>query len=170
MLLHHRADSGKGFGAAQLGPCDLFSGRAQTPNFPLGNIRQRGLGLKQGIGNRAGIHWGGVKRFGPVLDRQTSLNRVVSDALRDGSNCVGLCRLGILNRVTQPSPTLQGLQPAAERGDGVGVAVYEYCNILIVLIGAGDQVQQNLSVTLAGIGGMVEPGQGLGRKGKGGHN
>jgi hypothetical protein len=41
---------------------------------------------------------------------------------------------------------------------------------LILGIGAGDQVQQNLSVTLAGIGGMVEPGQGLGRKGKGGHN
>jgi hypothetical protein len=60
--------------------------------------------------------------------------------------------------VTQPSPTFQGLQPAAERGDGFGVAVHEYSNILITLIGAGDQVQQNQGLTLAGIGGMFEPG------------
>jgi hypothetical protein len=37
--------------------------------------------------------------------------------------------------------TLQCLQPAADRGDGAGVAVYEYCNIVITLIGAGEQVQ-----------------------------
>jgi hypothetical protein len=40
---------------------------------------------------------------------------------------------------------------------------------LIIGINAIKQMQHYLSVTLAGIGGMVEPGQGLGGKGKGGH-
>jgi hypothetical protein len=35
-------------------------------------------------------------------------------------------------------PTFQGLQPAAERGDGAGATVYEYCNISITLIAAGE--------------------------------
>ena len=79
--------------------------------------------------------------------------------------------------VYRSSSTLQGLQPAAERGDVFGVAAQEaravvskLCNILIIGINAIKQVQQDLGVRLAGLFGVREPCQGLRWKWKWNHD
>jgi hypothetical protein len=122
VLIHHPANDGEASSALGMGHFQPVVG-VKRNSHPLGNIRQGGLGHQQGIGNRAGIHW-------------------------------GFWCWQILG------PTLQGIEPATERGDGAGVAVYEYCNILIALIGAVDQVQQNPGVIVAAFCATSQAGQG----------